>query len=196
MNETGQRLLLNSIVYISRFTEDRPIAVTQSVFTGPVAYPRAYLDRRLGRDGNANDAEWLMGASLLEKVRGGDPGEVRKWYAEHRAYLHPGSDLKLEVDEDAKALAAPIDRVAFFEKAIAALRAGDDTGARATRLLTRYAPADSKNVTADEWQKWLNENRPYLFFSDQGDYKWYIDPLAKKRGTPSSELRGLKRASL
>jgi hypothetical protein len=37
MNESGQRLLLNSIAYISRFTEDRPIAITPSVFAGPVA---------------------------------------------------------------------------------------------------------------------------------------------------------------
>jgi hypothetical protein len=41
MNEAGQRLLLNAIAYISRFTEDRPIAVTPSVFAGPVAVPRA-----------------------------------------------------------------------------------------------------------------------------------------------------------
>jgi hypothetical protein len=40
----------------------------------------------------------------------------------------------------------------------------------------------------------LKTNEPYLFASDSGDYCWYIDPLAKKRGTPSSELRGPKRA--
>src|SRR5687768_15963590 len=47
MNETGRRLLLNSIAYISRFIEDRPIAVTPSVFAGPAALPRTYLDRRI-----------------------------------------------------------------------------------------------------------------------------------------------------
>jgi hypothetical protein len=26
-----------------------------------------------------------------------------------------------------------------------------------------------------------------------GDYRWYIDPLAKKRGVPTAELRGPKR---
>src|SRR5262245_51318456 len=41
MSEAGQRLLLNCIAYISRFTEDRPIAVTSSVFGGAVALPRA-----------------------------------------------------------------------------------------------------------------------------------------------------------
>ena len=60
MNEAGQRLLLNSIAYISRFTEDRPIAVTPSVFAGSVAFPRAYLDRRLGEKGDVGDAAWLL----------------------------------------------------------------------------------------------------------------------------------------
>ncbi|WP_406699745.1 hypothetical protein V5E97_12885 [Singulisphaera sp. Ch08] len=47
MNESGQRLLLNSIAYISRFTEDRPIAVTPSVFGGPAARSRSTLGRWL-----------------------------------------------------------------------------------------------------------------------------------------------------
>ena len=47
MNESGKQLLLNSIAYISRFTEDRPIAVTPSVFAGPVARSRATLGRWL-----------------------------------------------------------------------------------------------------------------------------------------------------
>jgi hypothetical protein len=195
MNETGQRLLLNSIAYISRFTEDRPIAVTPSVFSGAVGYPRTYLDRRLGKDGTANDVDWLLSASSFQKLKGRTSDEVRKWHSENRPYLHPGADLKLEIDEDAKALAAPIDKLAFYEKSIAALRAAGANSARATRLLARYAPVDAKNVTADDWQKWLTENRNYLFFSDQGDYRWYIDPLAKKRGVPSAELRGPRRVS-
>ena len=39
MNESGRSLLLNAIAYISRFTEDRPIAITPSVFAGPVPAP-------------------------------------------------------------------------------------------------------------------------------------------------------------
>ena len=41
----------------------------------------------------------------------------------------------------------------------------------------------------------MKENRPYLFFSDQGDYRWYVDTLARKRGIPSQDLRGPARAS-
>lgn len=191
LNEAGQRLLLNAIAYISRFTEDRPIAVTPSVFSGEVAYPRAYLDRRLGRDGDVSEAAWLLSPKLFDQLKTRSADDIRKWYAQHRPYLHPGSDLKLEVDEDALALAAPIDRVEFFEKVIAAIRKGDDAE-RATRLLVRYAPLGTDTV---DWARWFAENRPYLFFSDQGDYRWYVDPLAKKRGIPCAELRGARRAS-
>ena len=43
MNDLGKLLLLNAIVYISHFTEDRPIAVTPSPFAGPVARSRSTL---------------------------------------------------------------------------------------------------------------------------------------------------------
>lgn len=196
MNEAGQRLLLNSIAYISRFTEDRPIAVTPSVFAGPVAMPRAYADRRLAEKGEVSDAAWLLSERTHGQLKSLSRDEVRSWYASHRAYLHPGGDLKLEVDEDALALAAPIDRVEFFDRTIAALRGNSKDAERAASLLTRYAPADTaKQNSYPEWMKWLKENRSYLFFSDQGDYRWYVDPLAKKRGIPSAELRGPKRAS-
>jgi hypothetical protein len=44
--------------------------------------------------------------------------------------------------------------------------------------------------TAAQWREWHRENRAYLFFSDAGEYGWCVDPLAKRRGVPSSQLRG------
>jgi hypothetical protein len=196
MNEIGQRLLLNSIAYISRFTEDRPIAVTPSVFGGSVALPRAYADRRLGEKGEVSDATWVLSERTLEQLKSLSRDEVRRWHAEHRAYLHPSPDSKLEVDEEAFALAATIDRVEFFDRAIAALCRGGKDAERAASLLARYAPTETaKHDSASAWEKWLKENRSYLFFSDQGDYRWYADSLAKKRGVPSKDLRGPARAS-
>ena len=196
MNEAGQRLLLNSIAYISRFTEDRPIAVTPSVFGGQVALPRADLDRRVGEKGDVGDAAWLLSDKMMERLKGLSRDEASRWYTEHRAFLHPGADFKLEVDEDARTLAAPIDRVEFFDKTIAALSGGGENSQRAAKLLARYAPTEvEKQESASVWTAWLKENRRFLFFSDQGDYRWYVDSLAKKRGIPTAELRGPKRAS-
>jgi len=187
-------LLLNCIAYISRFTEDRPIAVTPSVFGGSVALPRAYTDRRLGEKGDASDAAWLLSERTLEQLKSRSREQVQKWYAEHRAYLHPSADLKLEVDEDALALRTPIDRLEFFDQTIAAL--ASEKSQRAAKLLARYAPTDAgQPESASGWTAWLKANRAYLFFSDQGDYRWYVDPLAKRRGIPTAELRGPKRAS-
>ena len=56
---------------------------------------------------------------------------------------------------------------------------------RAFRLLADYAPDHApQKPTVAEWETWLSENRSYLFFSDQGDYAWYVDPLGEE--TPNS----------
>ncbi len=196
LNEAGQRLLLNCIAYISRFTEDRPIAVTPSVFAGPVAYPRAYLDRRLGQKSETDDLDWLINHALAGELKSKSIEQRRAWYAANRGYLHPGADLKLEVDSQAQQLGAPIDQPEFFEKAIAALAGTADAIKRATALLDRYAPLQAPDTDSPaSWETWFRANRPYLFFSDEGDYRWYVDPLAKKRGVPASQLRGPARAS-
>jgi hypothetical protein len=196
MNETGQHLLLNCLAYISQFTEDRPIAVTPSVFAGPAALPRRYLDRRLGDKVDIKDLDWIVCQSVLDALKGKTPEEIRQWHSENRGFLHPGPGAKLEVDKDARAMGVPIDTVEFFAKAVASLREGGDNAKRASRLLAEYAPTDVFFNTAAQWESWLRENRPYLFFSDQGDYGWYIDPLAKKRGIPCQELRGPARATV
>lgn len=196
LNEAGRRLLLNCVAYISRFTEDRPIAVTPSVFSGQVALPRAYLDRRLRDKGDTSEIDWIVSPNVLKALEGKSAEEVRKWYTENRAYLHPGAEAKLEVDKDARTLGIPIDTVEFFDKSVEALRNGGDAAKKAGALLAEYAPLNApQSSSAPKWEAWLKENRAYLFFSDQGDYGWYVDPLAKKRGVPSQQLRGPARAT-
>ena len=193
MNEAGQRLLLNSIAYISRFTEDRPIAITPSVFAGPVGYPRTYLDRRLGEKGDTGDVKHFLSEACLEQLKGKSVDTIKAWHRENRPWLHPGSDLKLEIDAEAKLLNAPIDKPEFFKKMIAALQ---EDKPEAKALLTRYAPTETASLKSSaDWEQWFKENEPYLFFSDQGDYRWYIDPLVKKRAMPSAQLRGPARAT-
>jgi hypothetical protein len=63
-------------------------------------------------------------------------------------------------------------------------------------LLDRYAPdGPGGRGSREEWTAWHLENQPYLFFSDTGGYRWYIDPLAKARKVPTAKLRGSDRAS-
>jgi hypothetical protein len=71
-----------------------------------------------------------------------------------------------------------------------------DRAANAWSLLARYVPDGSGvTTTAADWSAWVEENRAYLFFSDTGGYRWYIDPLAKRRGVRTADLRGSARAT-
>ncbi len=97
------------------------------------------------------------------------------------------------LDADVQALNCGFDRPELFEKAISALRA-PDRAALAQRVLARYVPEGPGSAAADEWQAWYQTNRPYLFFSEWGGYRWYVDPLAKNRHIPTADLRGPQRA--
>ena len=196
MNEEGRQLLLNSIAYISRFTEDRPIAITPSPFARPIARARQTPARWL-RNPDFKGVEWLkemVTPELWTKLSGLEREEMAKWFDQNQSFLHPTTDHKYELDADLVALGVPFDGPEFFDKTLAGLRSGEAAADRARRLLERYVAAGPKNGTPDQWAAWWQENKPYAFASDSSDYCWYIDPLAKKRGVPSSELRGPKRA--
>lgn len=113
-----------------------------------------------------------------------------------QAFLYPDDNQNLRVNQDLKALGVAFDTPEFFDKAIAGLKGTEAEAGRARKLLERYAPCGPKAGTAGQWAGWWQANRPYAFASDSGDYCWYIDPLARKRGVPSDTLRRLKRADM
>jgi hypothetical protein len=197
MNETGQLLLLNSIAYISRFTEDRPIAITPSVFAGPVARFRATPARWLRNPGYEIDfGKDLVTPEIWQTMFAlGDREKMAKWADEHSPYFYPNAQQVLDIDTDLAVLKVSFDVPEFFDKTIAAMRSDDpDSRERGRRLLARYVPIGPREGTAEQWAKWWNDNRPFAFASDAGDYRWYIDPLAKKRNVPERDLRGPLRA--
>jgi len=197
MNESGQRLLLNAIAYISRFTEDHPIAITPSVFAGPVARSRATMGRWLRNPSYSVDfGKDVVAPEVWEELsKLPDREAMARWADEHARFFYPDAAQLLAVDEDLVALNVSFDQPEFFDKAIGGLRARDTaTRARAVRLLKRYVPMGPQSDAADSWDLWWKENRAFAFASDAGDYRWYIDSLAKKRGVPTGELRGARRA--
>jgi hypothetical protein len=193
MNETGQKLLLNSIAYISRFSEDRPIAITPSVFAGPAPRLRLSVERLIENpDRDLGDLRYYATRELTNMLTQKDRAAGKEWLNEMRGFLIADEAGYVTVDEEAHAFGVAPNTLPFFEAAAAALKG--ETRERAARLLARYAPEGPINGTAEEWAGWFSSNRDNLFFSDAGGYRWYLDPLAKKRGVPSAELRGAQRA--
>ena len=85
---------------------------------------------------------------------------------------------------------------AKFLKTVVRQKSGTaEEQARAKRLAGRYVPEMDLGSAASS-ALWLKENERYLFASDEGDYRWYLDPLAKERGMAQRDLRGPLRADL
>lgn len=195
MNEHGQRLLLNSIAYISRFTEDRPIATTLSPFAGPVTRLRSTPARWLRNpEFSVEMVKDLVADEVWAQVGRLSRDKQAEWFDLNRVYLHPNANHKLDIDQDLVAIGVSFDQADFFDRTIADLHLGGVAAERARRLLARYASCGPKEASPDQWADWWRESKPYAFASDSGDYCWYIDPLAKKRGIPATELRGPRRA--
>jgi hypothetical protein len=200
LNEAGQAMLVNSIVYISRFTEDRPIGWYRSPFLpGARSALRGSAAKYLGEDGV--ELEWgldMIAPPLKEALAKKNAAERKAWFAEQRPFLHAGTDGRLEVDVDAKALGIGYDDPKFLAKLAEDLASADaEAAARAQRLLGRYVGIegpDGHTMAATVTPGWLKENAPYLFFSEVCGPRWLVDPLAKARAVPTSELRGPKRA--
>ncbi|MBI1914357.1 MAG: hypothetical protein HYS12_06410 [Planctomycetes bacterium] len=194
MSNAGRALLVNAIAYVSRFTEDRPIVRTPCVFTqGTRIFDRDAIARRLqGSDEDLKALEYYLTKETYAKLKGKTRAQLVEWFKDARDYLHAGDGQGLLMDVEARSFGVPPSSPEFFPKAIAGL--GDQGPAR--RLLGRYAPeGPGTDAKPEQWRAWWEENRKYLFFSDTGGYRWYIDPLAKRRRVPTSGLRGPARAT-
>ena len=117
-----------------------------------------------------------------------DPSTYQQWYIENSLFLNCDKGGKLMVDANAKALGIVFDKPDFFPNTIAKLE-DSASATQARELLKRYAPEGPATGTASEWRGWWETNRPYLFYTEAGGYRWYIDPLAKRRGIPSDKLQ-------
>ena len=198
MNAFGRALLINAIAYISRFSVDRPIDITPSVF----ARDKIGISRRRARNLLTSPnyrPEWLgteFAASTLARFDVQKSSSAAAWAETNVAWLHPAANNLLEIDEEARRLDLPFDAPDFIPRAIAALRV-EKTARDAAVLLQRYVNAGpGSDAGADAWAEWWQTNAPFLFFSELGRYRWYLDPLAKARGIPTRDLRGPARADL
>ena len=198
LNEIGLNLLENSIRYIARFTEDRPIAVTPSIRMGVKPRTvRGWLATSFLPDLDPERVPSYFGeaeCAFLEK-EGAEAFKGR--FNQMRGYYFSDEKGKLHLDADLRAWEVENDRLVLIARCIEGLAKGAAHAERARRLLGRYVPCGpTEGSSAAEWLEWFKENRTFLFFTDLGGYRWYIDPLAKARGLPTLKLRGPARADV
>jgi hypothetical protein len=197
MNDTGRALLVNSVAYALRFSEDRPIVRTPCVFVqGKRLVDRDYLARRLRQSKpDLSSLSYFIAKEDFEKhLKDKSVDEVAAWYRRELDYLHADADGKLTVDAEARSFGVAPAGPEFLNKATAALTGAQ--AAEARRLLVRYVPdGPGEKGLAVDWAIWVEKNRAYLFFSDTGGFRWYLDPMAQRRGVPTAELRGPARAT-
>lgn len=195
MNETGRALLSNSIAYIARFSKDRVFVRMPSPFATRVTRSRETLARwARNEDYPLTFVTDHLEPSELAGIDTTERATVIAWVDEQRAYLHPsGTEGRVCVDREAKSLELRFDDLAFFERGIELLNDVKATEV-AGRVLSRYAPeGPGANAGAVAWRNWFAENRPYLFFTEYGGFRWYVDPLAKDKKIPTAECRGIRR---
>jgi hypothetical protein len=199
LNENGCALLVNSICYIARFTEDRPIVRTPSPFYSNLRMlDRSVIDRLVQNVDRDLDAflDWYLSEEEREAVRGKSRHDLAEWYRETRGFLRADKRGKFEIDKEAQQFGVATDSHEFIPAAIEAWNGAGDRGKLAHTLLLRYVPdVFTEAEPTASWRQWWAANEDYLFFTDTGGFRWHIDPLAKKRAIPTKDLRGPARAT-
>jgi hypothetical protein len=197
MNETGRAMLLNSIVYIAKFTQDRPIVKVPMTAIKSVPPRTSLLRYAADETMPLSFLQEYLAKETIAAAPGKDRESYKRWLPTVLPYLHPDDSLKYRIDAEALSLGARFDEPDFPEKMVEKLKSGG-SGAKVARiLLARYVP-DGPGAAADAggWESWIKQNSQYIFFSEIGGLRWYIDPLALKRHIPTAGLRGPARADI
>lgn len=183
LSDNGRNVLINSIAYIARFGDDRPITMRPEK---PIRL-RCIWERYPSKPTTVVGLNSWFGPTALKEMDRDSESTMMAWWAAHRSTLYPVNGWKFDFLTTADGKRIAYDQPAFFDRMLAS---GDTT------TLSRFVaggPGDDADV--DAWRRWVASNRDYVFFSDVGGYRWYVDPLAKRRGVPTSKLRGEARAS-
>jgi hypothetical protein len=183
MTETGRRIFLNAVYYISTFKGAPILALREEEPRDDLADSLSVVDRESTEEAD-QQLRWEFGRDIPAEAR--LPREARRaWFLSVRPYLYhfredgvyPG---RFVIDDDARALGIPNNNVRLLERCIADLDRGTDVE-RANRLLARYT--EEHFTTPVKWRSWLNANEKQLYFSDTAGYKFRIASAASARAT-------------
>lgn len=187
MTESGKRVFLNALVYMTKFDGHRPLVQKEGrgrtwlkqYIEALAAMPE---EKRTGDDGYAKYLRDQF-AGLAPADAQGDPEDLARWYAENEEYVHTVDRWKFAIDEDLKRLELSNREPTFLDTMLARF-AEDPDDAVARRLVQRYVGEDFADASA--FRKWVEENRDFLFFTDTGGYRWMVDENAKRAASKGS----------
>jgi hypothetical protein len=184
MTESAKRAFLNAIVWMKQFAGQAPLVKKQS--RGRSWYAQ-YIDtlaqmkpaQRNDR-GQDSHAAWLLGRFPADVTAGDvDVERLRRWYADHEEFIGGGSDRwETAVDADLVQLRLSNRRPGFLDWLLERF-AADPGDALALRLARRYLGEEHGRDAATA-TRWIREQRPFLFFSDTGGYRWFVDGNARR----------------
>jgi hypothetical protein len=167
MTESGRNCFVNAICYIKKFDGQPPLVRKTSsgrrwalVYAG---YAKSY--------GEQDFVKNLFPKALRDEF-GTDADKYVKYYENNLEYLHP-AEHGFEVDDDVKELGISNRKVELLDRCVKMLET-DTQPEVARRILKRYTTEDFSRP--DEWRAWLERNRDRLFFTDQGGYKFMVNP--------------------
>lgn len=192
MTESARKAFLNAIVYMRQFDGQRPLVEKK-------AYARSWLEqqvaavRKLPRlPDDANQQQLLQQRNQVDEQRrqylaswfpadlvagGLDADRLERWRADNVEYLHGAGRTKILVDEDLQKLGLSNRKPVFLDWLQRRLRA-DATAELPLALARRYL-GDEHGGDAAAALAFIEQNRPWLFFSDTGGYRWFVDVNAK-----------------
>ena len=191
MTESARTAFLNAIVYMQRFDGHRPLVKKLSRGRG---WYRQYLDAVRSLDSMEEASRESYGkylrtqfpADLIEKV-GLDADALQAWVDSNIEYVRGKPRTGFEIDEDLRALELSNRRPEFLSWLQETLTADADH-AVALRLAARYLGDHGRDAAAA--LAWIAAHGESAFFSDQGGYRWYADPLAEAERSAKTGASG------
>ena len=169
MTEAGKKLFLNCICYIHRFDGKAPLIRIASSDRLNALRLAAIITRI---SGDKKEFFTRTFPTELWGKYGTDPDGLVKYYRENLEFIY--RDRAFLIDSELKLLDLDSNRnLDSLERLIGLLQ--DETKAdTAQLLLARYSNQSFQN--ADDWKRWLENNRDEIFFSDVGGYKFFVVP--------------------
>ncbi len=192
LEETGRKLLVNAVAYVSRFVNDRPVVRVRS-FADPAggAPSMLWLDRLLA-DKDVDTLAGMFAEPWNTRIEAQGDGAIAWVTARLGAVRDSGGNSDFTFDERALALGVDLRQRAVLRDLVARLDGEQAETARAL-LESLVAGGPEPGTTKNNWTNWLRRNENALCW-DAWSHVWRVDQLALWRRVDSDRLRGPDRA--